>query len=138
METNKDQPLEKFIGKIVHEDGKLEPSSKFTQEVMSKISASGVTHSKLNYTPLISRWAWGVLGFVLLGIIAVSTFMKVESSISWLRLEEIKLPISFDLLSVLPDSLDTNVFAYSMMALVVCLYIQLYAIKKFHHRKLVL
>ena len=138
MEENKEKQLDDFIKKIVLESGLEQPSKDFTEAVLSKVALEGKHSEVIGYKPLISKFTWGVLAAVVIGIIAFVSFGKVDTEISWLPTLKLDAMVAYNPFDALPSVAMSDSFTYALLALVLFVCIQLFAFKRYLDRQFAL
>ena len=126
MEENRDKELDVFLKKNIKEIRLEEPSSNFTTDVFSKIETLQ-TKDAYVHKPLISKWGWGLIGLLVVGI----TFFLFDSGAlqeSWFKYSKLEF---FTKLSIF-DSLNfiSNTMVYGLIALVIFIYVQIFILKR--------
>ncbi len=89
MEKDKEQDMEVLLKDTIREIGLETPSSKFTEQVFSKIKLAEVKRG-MPETPLISKRTWGLLLTVIAGMAAYLIFggkMETAWDASYARID---------------------------------------------------
>lgn len=138
MEENKEKQLDDFIKKIVLESGLEQPSEDFTATVLSKVVLEEKQSETILFKPLISKFTWGVLAAVVIGIIAFVNYGKVDTEISWLPTLKLDTLVKYNPFDALPSVAMSDSFTYALLALVLFVCIQLFAFKRYLDRQFAL
>ena len=135
MQTDDDKRLDQWTRKVLKETQLESPGSDFTKNIMRQITPATNIVVARSYTPLISRNYWGLIAACSAALIILAFFVQGENTMGIFQNFEY-LANELNGLDLVPAKLFPENMAYGILALLFCLGIQVYFIKRQHSRSL--
>ncbi len=136
MDMNEDKELDLFIKKMVQEAGLESPSEHFTSGVLKKVQHMNLQSPATIYQPLISKKTWALLGLVLSGIILYVVVGNGKNDSSWLANVNFDFLSKYDAFTVLSNSFISEILDYSIVGLILFVYIQIFLLKRYMDKRI--
>ncbi|MEX0290022.1 MAG: hypothetical protein AB3N14_13010, partial [Flavobacteriaceae bacterium] len=130
MDETKEKNLDSFMRKSVKELGLEAPSSEFTKKILAKIEVADQKNSMTAYTPLISRWGWGILVAIVGILSAVVLFNEGDAELAWLEKMNMGALPDLEFLDALPELAVSNTLFYSLLIFAFFAVLQVLVIKQ--------
>ncbi|NND15500.1 MAG: hypothetical protein HKN89_04175 [Eudoraea sp.] len=135
MQIEDDRRLEEWTRKVMKETPLDSPGPDFTEKVMQHIDPAADVSKASIYQPLISKKYWSIIAVSSLTLIVLSFFVKAESSLTLLqKFENWGGRINYT--DLIPAKLFPENMAYGIIALMLCLAVQVFLLKQRHTRSL--
>ncbi len=131
MEKN-DKKLEEFVDNLMKHDLLEQPSSNFTESIMSKIEIINQTKT-IQYKPLIPKFVWWLIGIVVASVFGYVFIANPETDYSLIERFGISKP---EVNLNLPGLSFSKTLVYSIMFLAVMLCVQIPLLKNYMDKRL--
>jgi hypothetical protein len=130
MSTENESALDAFIRQLTKEIPLEEPNDQFTDKVLENIEKSRKRSIQSVYTPVFSKVAWMVVGFIVISLLVIGYFSGEQESVLPILVSYLaeQSEISFTL--SLPSIASSRILLFSFLALICCLLIQIIWLKK--------
>ena len=138
MKEDKDKKLDAFVRKAIIEAGLDGPSFDFTRSVLSKIQADAQKSKVFVYRPLISKSVWLVILITIAGVFAYSIWGNPSSEINWLTVLKLNRFAEFNLLANSLNFYISNTIIYSFVGLAFFVWVQVFLLKSYMNKRIVL
>ena len=137
MEENKIKDFDAFLRKAVKEVGLEEPSTNFNQAIFSKLELNKVSHIK-NAKPLIPLVGWILIWISFIALVASVLFFGQGQKTDGLYINLLNKLVNLNFINKIPDFQVSEIYTYGVIGLLVFLYVQIFALKKYLNNKLAL
>lgn len=138
MKEDKDKKLDTFVRKAIIEVGLDSPSVDFTRSVLSKIQADAQKSKVFVYRPLISKSVWLVILITIAGVFSYSIWENPSSEINWLTVLKLNRFAEFNLLTNSLNFYISNTIIYSFVGLAFFVWVQVFLLKSYMNKRIVL
>ncbi|HMB64370.1 MAG TPA: hypothetical protein VKN36_14925 [Eudoraea sp.] len=135
MEENKDKRLDDLIRRSVREMGLDTPPANFTENLLFKIETIPRASDAIVYTPLISRFGWGIIAAIVIALGVLIGYANPDARITWFE------KINWSEISnvIFPEGIPSlslsNTMVYSLLIFAVFAVVQSVLLKNYLGRK---
>jgi hypothetical protein len=134
MEPNKDKNLERILKKAMNASNVETPSTQFTLDVMSQITA--LEAKKVNYTPIISNKTWIILIALAITLVMSLYVLDFENETTYMDTLNTFISVDFSFFQSIPNMKISNIVMYGILLFGIMFGIQIPILKYYYAHKL--